>query len=273
MSHLSISDFASHLLYSENLSDKLIERGCLNLEKKSSPPKYTTEIPGRCERLKFSNKQIKFPKKGLFYKDEAKGKAFHFFANHELLAIEMFAWALLEFEWSDHSQRVLLETIFDEQKHLKLYIERMKGFGLEFGDLPLNDFFWRYIKTLKTKEEFYALMALTFEQANLDFAIYYRDLFREVEDEQSSTLMQIVYQDEISHVARGVQYLKKQIKDKDLWSYYNSLLPENITAVRAKGISFDAEGRARVGLDEMYINELKEFKGNFKVLQRKEWKK
>ena len=269
--NLSIQEYAFHLLNSPNIDDKLLGREVLNIEKET-PRKDASPVPGRSQNLIFSDEQLKFPKKSQFHKDDVKAKAFHFFANHELLAIEMFAWALMRFEWDRASEKVMLETIFDEQKHLKMYIKRMKGLHLEFGDLPLNDFFWRHTGNLKSKEEFYALMALTFEQANLDFAAYYRDIFIEVEDETSAQIMQTIYDDEISHVARGVQFLKRQVKDRDLWEYYNSLLPEKMTAVRAKGISFDRESRQRAGLSESFINELEKYKGDFKVLQRRQWR-
>src|SRR5690606_2802985 len=123
---------------------------------------------------KFSTERVKFPGLGSLVLDEKKAVAFHFFANHELLALEMMAAALLVYPHDTEALRRfkkdLIQTMRDEQKHLKLYLHRMGDFGVEFGDYPLNDYFWRQTPTLKTPERFYALMALTFESANLDFA-------------------------------------------------------------------------------------------------------
>lgn len=267
-------EYAQQILEGENLSDKLLSSKEIifseNLELYTIP-----ENPGRTHRLIFNNEQVKFPRSASFHLEERRGLALHFFANHELLAIEMMAAALLLYP--DNTKEMLLfkkglvKTIQDEQKHLKLYISRMKDFGIELGDFPLNDFFWRSMNKLKTPSHFYSAMALTFEAANLDFAQFYEESFKAVEDFETARIMKIVLDDEISHVALGAHWLNQWRGDKDLWSYYKNHLPGVMTPARSKGIHFDKGIRTRAGLDENFIESLDAFRDEFKVTNRKNW--
>ncbi len=268
---MNLQKAAEQILFGGAIEDKLLDLSEYDL--KSPLLKTSNEIiPGRDSSIQFSKEQIKFPRAGSFHLKEKRALALHFFANHELLAIEMMAAALLMFpELSESFKRNLISTIKDEQKHFLLYRKRMNQLGVEFGDYPLNDFFWRQFASIKNPEEFYALVALTFESANLDFAIYYRDVFKEVEDEECERIMSIVLEDEIKHVARGRSHLESQVDPKELWSYYQSLLPEKITPARSKGIHFYEEPRLKAGLSEQFIQSQKDYRDEFKVTKRKEW--
>jgi uncharacterized ferritin-like protein (DUF455 family) len=267
-------EYARHLLEGASLEDKLIS--LKNVEYTQSMEAYELpKNPGRSAHLVFDNQQIKFPKNTSFHLEEKRGLALHFFANHELLAIEMMAAALLLYP--DHNSEMiqfkkgLIKTIQDEQKHLKLYLSRMKQFGIELGDFPLNDFFWRSMDKLKTPTHFYAAMALTFESANLDFALFYEKSFRAVEDIETANIMRIVFEDEISHVALGAHWLNQWRGDKDLWTYFRSHLPGVMTPARSKGIQFDRSSRERAGLDNLFLDQLEAFRDDFSVTNRKSW--
>ena len=168
-------------------------------------------------------------------------------------------------------KRGLLTTIRDEQKHFKLYVKRMRDFNVEFGDYPLNDFFWRQMQKVKSLSEYLSVMAITFEGANLDFAHYYQNIFSSIGDEKTAQIMKIVYEDEITHVALGAHWLNKWRCDKSVWEYYLESLPELLTPSRAKGIIYNEESRTRAGLDSDFIANLKSYKDGFVVTTRKEW--
>src|SRR5262249_16518514 len=143
-------------------------------------------------------------------------------------------------ETEDHIRfkKGILTALKDEQKHLQLYIGRMNELGYEFGDFPLNDFFWRQMEKLKTPEQYSAVMALTLEAANLDFAQHYSKLFREMGDEKTANILDIVLEDEITHVAFGAHWMKRWKGDRSLWDYFRECLPWPMTPARAKGIGF-----------------------------------
>lgn len=276
---MNVYDLAENILFGGNLEDKLLHAKLseidYSLNEKVKSLKLP-KLPGRSPEIRISEEQAKFPRKSSFHLDDKKAMALHFFANHELLAIEMMAAAVLFYDFKTENERVLfqkglIKTIQDEQKHLKLYANRMKEWKLNLGDLPLNDFFWNYMDSLKTPSMFYAAMALTFESANLDFAKYYSTCFKEVDDEKTSQIMQTVYEDEISHVALGAKWLNQWRGDKDLWEYYCDNLPELLTPNRAKGINYNEAYRIEAGLDQNFCHNLSEFNDGFRVTTRKSW--
>ncbi len=272
---MKVQEFAKSVLFGPSLEDKLLSTSQIasfgTFDKISIPDR-----PARDGRIDFSEKQLKFPKRSHFAEPEKRAFALHFFANHELLAIELMAASLLCFQGKpgedERIVRGLIQTIKDEQKHLQLYIHRMRQMGMEFGDLPLNQFFWNLFLKVKSYDEFFALMALTLEAANLDFCCYYSDVFTEFEDSKSAELMKVVYEDEIGHVALGATWLNKWRADRSLWDYYTSLLPEKVTPSRGKGKVFDHQGRLRSGLDLDFVNKSQNYQDEFIVTQRKEWK-
>src|SRR5690606_10733820 len=179
-----------------------------------TPFPYTTlfrselpSLPGRRGVLQFSEQKMKFPKSQRLNENEKKAMALHSFANHELLAIEMMAAAILVSPHKTDDDIKIKKGIFtalkDEQKHFKLYVNRLNELGFEFGDFPLNDFFWRQMPSIKSMGEYFAVMALTFEAANLDFAQYYKNVFLSFDDHKTAKILDIVLEDEISHVALG----------------------------------------------------------------------
>lgn len=273
---MKIEEFARGIVFGESISDKITFSD-------KAPIDFCDELnhqifdiphrPARCRKIQFNNAQFKFPRKSSLHLNEKRAMAIHFFANHELMAIEMMAAAILKYPTNNEKmlnfKKGLVQTIRDEQKHLGLYITRMNELGIEFGDFPLNDFFWKHMPALETAEMFYAVVALTFEQANLDFAKYYQLIFKDVGDFATENIMQTIYEDEIIHVARGHQWFKKWHDYDSFWNYYRSALPENIVPARGKGMSFDHEGRKKAGLDMDFIKRMDEYRDPFKVVNRK----
>lgn len=273
-----VHEFAKRVLFGETLVDKLTSPRDINWQKTDrnhiclSLPKE----PGRAAHLKFSSETIKFPRKASLGDKQQKAKALHFFANHELLAIEMLAAALLIFPSQTDEEisfkKTLVATLADEQKHFSLYCERMNDFGVNFGDFPINDFFWDKMQFVKTRSEFSSLLSLTFESANLDFSLYYSKLFRSLGDESTAKILEEVYRDEIRHVGAGVHWMNQWRGDKSLWDYYLENLPQLVTPARAKGMEYDHQSRVRAGLDSSFIELLEQYRDEFAITQRREWK-
>lgn len=229
-------------------------------------------LPGRTGKIIFSDEQIKFPKAPNLNNLEKKAIALHSFANHELLAIEMMAAAILIYPHETDNdirfKRGIVSALKDEQKHLGLYIGRLNELGYEFGDFPLNDFFWRQMPKLKTPAQYTAVMAMTFEAANLDFAQFYSKIFRAFGDDKTADILNIVLEDEIGHVAFGAHWMKRWREDKELWDYYRESLPYPLTPARSKGIGFDAKIHEKAMSDEEFSHKLDLYEDDFKITKR-----
>ena len=215
------------------------------------PPELAMRPPGQ-------RTVTKFPGRARLSEDLQRGYVLHFFANHELLAIEVMALALLRFPDAPVGFRQgLMRTITEEQEHMRLYLARMKTLGVEFGSLPLNAFFWNCMRTMKSPQEYVAAMSLTFEQANLDFALHYADLFQEIGDHETAAILQRVCADEIGHVKHGVVWLDRwREKSESLWDAYVRSLEFPMSPARAKGLDFYREPRRAAGLPEDFIDRL-----------------
>jgi len=276
---MKVVDFCRSILEGEDLKSKL--EGPLDLcfdDPSDQMDSFDlTSYPKRPKELQISEKKLKFPAKGTLGNDHNRAKALHFFANHELLAIEMMAAALLIFPQNSSDlvklKKGILEALCDEQKHLRLYIARMNELGIDFGDFPVNGFFWEKMKDLNTPAKYLCGMALTFEAANLDFSYYYGNLFDALGDKKSAQIMNIIYTDEITHVALGRKFLNDWKKNQTLWQYYLSELPFPLTPARSIGIELCIEARKKVGLGDDFIEKISNYQDDFSITTRKEWKK
>jgi len=115
----------------------------------------------------------------------------HFLANHELLATELMALVLLKFPDAPKEFRMgVYRTLREEQAHTLMYMRRMKECGLHFGELPVNDYFWRMVSGMEEPIDFVTRLSLTFEQANLDFSKHYATLFRQVGDSSTANVLE-----------------------------------------------------------------------------------
>jgi hypothetical protein len=170
------------------------------------------------------------------------------------------ALTLLRFPDAPKSFRMgIARTMREEQEHLGMYLKRMGELGVRFGDLPVNSFFWRTMKDIGSPAEYAAAMSLTFEQANLDFALHYEKLFRDFGDTETADIMRRIHDDEIRHVEHGVIWMRRFEPEKSLWSTYREYLRHPLTPNRAKGPVFDEGGRTRAGVDAEFIKNLRVF--------------
>jgi len=168
----------------------------------------------------------------------------HAMANHELQAVELFAWALLAFPDAPNSFRAgLLKILGDEQRHCGLYLDRLTAMGGALGEHPVSGLFWRRAAELDSPLAFVCTMGLTFESANLDFALEPR-------------VVEEIHDDEIAHVAFGWRWMR-EFKDKGRgdWETFVEAGPRH-AAERARGATFDRAGRERAGLTAEFIDRL-----------------
>ena len=130
---MELKEFAEIILFGTNISsDKLLDPKILTDEipyKEIIAPK----TPGRPLALQFNqnlnSKKIPFPNREQIEDEIQRGYVLHFFANHELLAMEIMALVLLLFPQAPKNFRMgIARTIIEEQKHMSLYLKRMKEY-------------------------------------------------------------------------------------------------------------------------------------------------
>ncbi|TGK11846.1 DUF455 family protein [Leptospira fletcheri] len=253
----SLNQFAEFILRSERLEDKLYSPENFP-EDDFSLPFFLPDHPARGAKIAFSDKRSKIPRLEHLNNEENRIFSLHHFANHELMAVELFAWAILKFQDAPTSVRKsFYRTLLEEQSHLRLYLECIRSGGVDLGDKPLNYIFWKQTPNMNTLEKFYAVMAISFEGANLDFSEIYRMAFEKFGDTEKAAIMDRVHKDEIRHVKRGVKVLfGDSTKGIDQWHKYRELISHPFTPRRAKGTFYFPELRMKAGLSPEFAREL-----------------
>ena len=138
MKYLEAREWAEQILFSNSIEQKLYVPSHLTDNNPGRQIQVPSE-PARPIELKFQTaggSEAQFPRPSELEQTSKRAACLHFFANHELLAIELMALVLLRFPDAPSAFRQgMIQTIFDEQKHFRLYQEQMKKMGVEFGDI------------------------------------------------------------------------------------------------------------------------------------------
>ncbi|MGH7292234.1 MAG: DUF455 family protein, partial [Myxococcota bacterium] len=134
------------------------------------------ERPARAPGLELRSGAERLPRPVELGDPRARAACLRRFAHHELMAVELFAWALLL--WPDapaELRRGFALALADEQRHCRLYLERLRAHGGELADEPLSDYVWKHAAAIRAHPRgpaaFLAAIGLTLEQANLDFTL------------------------------------------------------------------------------------------------------
>lgn len=254
-------EIAERVLFAETLEEKLFLGPVAACDDSPGKAIALPEAPGRPRELRMRRDGVRvdFPGTKHLERDRERGVMLHFLANHELLAAELMALVLLRFPDAPKEYRAgVYEAMREEQAHAMMYVRRMKDCGIAFGDLPVNDHFWRLVAPMETPMDFVTRLNLTFEQANLDFSKHYAALFRQVGDNATAAVLEKIHLDEIGHVGHGLKWFRRwKERGETDWEAFRRRLVFPLTPARAKGIApFNTESRRIVGFDEDFIRHL-----------------
>lgn len=253
----AVRGYALQVVTGDRLADKLAPPPAGLLLDDPGEPLFVAE-PGRpAELLIVPGRAGRVPPIVGMRDPNQRARILHALANHELQAIELFAWALLAFPAAPEPfRRGLLAILADEQRHLGLYLERLAAHGVHFGEHPVTGHFWNKLDHFRTPLRFCCAMGLTFENANLDFAAEYAAAARACGDAETARVLDVVHEDEIAHVRFGWVWMRKLAPDSDAWQTYLDNLEWPISPARARGKTFSAEARRKAGFDEDFITAL-----------------
>lgn len=257
-----LRDHCLEILHSGDLERKLAppfgSDGLLLCDREPGEALYV-ERPARARELEMRGGAARLPRPAELGDPRARASCLRRFAHHELMAVELFAWALLRWPAAaPELRRGWAAALADEQRHCRMYLERLHAHGAGLGDEPLSDYFWKHAPAIhehaRGPAAFLAAMGLTLEQANLDFTALYAEGFRRAGDEASARVSEVVHRDERRHVALAARWLARLAPagENDVQAYAASV-PFPLEASRAKGRRFDAGARREAGLSETMI--------------------
>jgi hypothetical protein len=264
----TIQDACRTLLLSGTLADKLAFPGGGGLVEEDGAVAEDIDAPVRAPLLTMHEGSEKLPPLNALHGVEARAICLSRFAHHELMAAELFAWALLRFpEAPVGLRRGWVAALREELDHLRLYVDRLAAHGVAFGDLPLSGYFWKLLPGVRQAADparaFLCMQGLTLEQANLDFTMLYRDAFRQGGDDDTARVLQQVHDDEIAHVRLACVWLVRDdapVADDEDLRRYQAHVPFPLSAARAKGRRFEVGARRRAGLSTAFIAHVRDAK-------------
>lgn len=254
----TVIEHAERVLFGTTLEDKLAPWP--DLDVRASHVARTGPVTlGRPKGLELPTGRRDLPsiRRVDLQQEDGRARVLHELMNHELQAIEILALGLLR--WPDAPagfRRGLIATLADEQRHCALYIDRLRETGGEVGQQPVSRFFWDTLSGLERPEQLIAGLSMTFEAANLDFCLSWRERFTRAGDPATAEVLTTVYEDEIRHVALGLAWFNKWT-DGDRLDAWERELVSPLTPARARGDRFDREGRRRAGFTEAELDRLR----------------
>ena len=254
---MELRQFALEVVTATDLESKLRAPSGFTDEEPGAPL-FLTE-PGRPESLRIAYGRAPKVPKVVGMADEAQRvRILHAFANHELQAVELFAWALLAFpEAEPDFRRGLLRILEDEQRHTRMYVRLLESRCCSFGNFPVNGYFWAKAAEFSTPLRFVAAMSLTFESANLDHASDYRALALAAGDHELAGVIDVIHREEIEHVRFGWDWLNRlKAPGASAWDAYRSSLAWPLRPSRSVGRSFDEAARSAAGMDRSFLEAL-----------------
>lgn len=257
---MELRAFAEQVLLSETLREKL-ER---------VRDEFTDQQPGPCQRLlepvrpaelKFAPRRAApaMPHPDTFVEPRRRAIAHHIMANHELQALEVMAWMLLAFPEAPAEFRLGVARIMqDEQRHTLMHLERAASLGLQFGELPVNCYIWKKALSFQSVLEYLAGLPLTFEGRNLDHTLEFEGYFLKAGDPKSAAIMKAIHRDEISHVAFGLEWLRRlKPAEQSEWDAYVEHLHYPLRPDKSVGDVFHIEPRLAAGMTDEFVNRLR----------------
>ncbi len=266
----SVREFCQRLLLRGDLATKLAPPR--SLEDRTPGPALMLDAPARDPGLELRDPSEPLPRPGALADPAARAACLARFAHHELMAVELFGWALLRWpEVDPELRRCWLEILAEEQTHCGLYLERLHAHGSRLSEHRLSDYFWKQLPAIAASpagpRAFLAAMGLTLEQANLDFTLVYRDAFRAAGDEESARVCERVHSDEIGHVRAAATWIGRLAQtpregqeageSQDDLDAYLEAVPHPLSAARAKGRRFDVSSRRSAGLSDRFIEHVR----------------
>ena len=137
----SLRAFCLRILESGDLSVKLEapQTPGGRLEDAAPGPPIAIDRPARGEGIELRSGSKPLPRPGSLGSQLARAECLARFAHHELMAVELFAWALLRWPQMPAAMRAaFLGVLAQEQVHCGLYLERLAAHGYAMSDFALS---------------------------------------------------------------------------------------------------------------------------------------
>lgn len=181
----------------------------------------------------------------------------HSVAHIELSAVELALMAAGDFPGEPRDYYAdMLRVAREECSHARLLITRLRELGGEMGDEPVHLGLWETASRFRAVAERLAVVPRVLEAKGLDVSAPLRVALRRAGDEESARCLDLVYRDEIGHVAVGSKWFRIVCArdgvdpERRFLELARPLLP------RRRTMKLDLAGRRAAGFSERELAEL-----------------
>lgn len=139
----------------------------------------------------------------------------------------------------------------DEAKHFCLLEKRLVDLGSHFGDLPVHNGLWQSASdTAHDLLGRLAIVHMVHEARGLDVHPQTLQRFLAQGDESSAQVLEVIYTDEITHVAAGLKWFTYicNLEQRDCLSTFHEMVPLYFRGYLKP--PFNMEGRKSAGMSE-----------------------
>jgi len=199
---------------------------------------------------------------------QGRGALLHAVAHIELNAIDLAADMIARFTLHPRLQPEDRDDFItdwssvcdDESRHFNMLADRLDSLELSYGDHPAHNGLWEAAQT--TRDNFPARVAiapLVLEARGLDVTPGMIQRLNSVGDTDSAAILEIIYEEEIGHVAIGARWFKYLAaqQPESAESYFHSLVKMHFRG-QIKS-PFNDKARTIAGLTRAYYEPLARF--------------
>ena len=192
---------------------------------------------------------------------QGRGALLHAVAHIELNAIDLAADMIARFSLhpriaeQDRTDfiRDWSSVCDDEARHFILLADRLESLGLSYGDHPAHNGLWEAAQS--TRDNFPARVAiapLVLEARGLDVTPGMIKRLKNVGDHESVAILEVIYAEEIGHVAIGAKWFKYLAaqQSETAESYFHALVKSHFKGQLKS--HFNEKARTLAGLSKAY---------------------
>jgi len=130
--------------------------------------------------------------------------------NQEVQAIEVAAICIADFPDAPWELRMeLARQCWDEARHAKLFLRRLRANGGHKGQYPIANLDWSLVGMIDSLIGRLTIQHRTFEAGSLDIEAVAVPMFREAGDDDTADILEVIEADEIHHVRFGNDWVKR----------------------------------------------------------------
>lgn len=181
--------------------------GELMIDDDALPPEPIC-MPGRPEQPRLVHPR-ELPRRGLG-SNEGRAAFIHSIAHIEFNAIDL-AWDAV-YRFRDMPQQFYADWVNvanDEARHFAMLQKRLKAFGHDYGDFDAHNGLWEMAeKTAHSGLERMALVPRVLEARGLDVTPAMIVKLRQLGDDATADILEVILREEIGHVAAGSRWFR-----------------------------------------------------------------